>query len=291
MAPLDLLKGEDNGVTFNVTGLGGAWITAIKRYNGVRDNIQSGPRDSQGRLIVAGGATGQDLTMTAVPSLVPQNYDTTGSTSYTVTFVLHADPNARADSYYISDLILADSATNDPAKDLYCSKTGGYFVINVKAPPSAPSTLAVCPQGCTKELMQSYIASNFSTTYQDFLNYMILQESHYYWNVIADDGFNCPSSNPCYGILQFMSSTWDTGPSLVGAKSGWTEADVYPDQSFASSVPSFGQGQEAASNFPDNNIWNPFGQIEVTYEKLRLCHDREWPWLYDRFGQRAPGCG
>ncbi len=283
---IDVTKGdsEGNGISFRVNGGPGPWAPGIVRVNGVREAVETAPGKT---IVLASGQTGRDVTLTSLPTVFAD------ANNQSVDFVIKADVNARVDSYIIRDLIVVHGPTSRPDTDINCTKTPSGLMITVKAPPPPPvtSTGAICPAECTKDHIQNYLINNFNSEYQEFLNVMINQESKYIWNVIADDGFNCPSSTPCYGTLQFMNSTWDTGPSLVGEKSRWSENDVYPNQSFAPGVPGYLTGSEASSNFPDNNIWNPFGQIEVTYQKLVKCQDREWPWMYKDFQMRAPGCG
>ncbi|GEM_PF-6421920 len=151
--------------------------------------------------------------------------------------------------------------------------------VTAPAPQPGPSQQAICPGLCTKEMIRAYVNNVVPEPYRSTIHLMLDRESDGGdWGALANDGWNCPGNDPCHGVLQFKIGTWRSAQGYSGGT--WTAGDVYPD---------FVSVWDLRGAYPDQNVWNPFGQINIAYQYLRNCWYTHWPWLPRPSYCAAPG--
>ena len=131
---IDILKGENNGLSFTVTNNAdtpsGPWVPGVKFTNDTRDSVTN--YASTDYKIPIG--TGLSVSVGAANQ---RNFNLNALQSKQVDFIFYADPTAETASYKLKDLIMVNATTSTPQTDSNCTGGNG-LTINVKPVDGPP---------------------------------------------------------------------------------------------------------------------------------------------------------
>lgn len=278
---IEITKGDSNALSFRVSSTTGPWVPGLQRLNFSREAVTGND------LIIATGATGRDVTLTATPTslTLPSNQQ--------VDFLFKVDPSARVDSYLLKDLILIHAPTSNPDTDSNCTKTASGLTITVKAPPPPAgsgllTTAAICPELCGPDQIKNYIYSaSVPADFRDLFYYMAKRESSFSWDAYAPypptpevAAKTCPIAEPCHGVVQYKDGTWYDAKFRYSYDIPYSESDVYD----------MGDRIKDATH-PDHNIWNPYGQLKASEGYIKAGQCGRWPYLAGQYPGNIPSCG